>query len=144
MRIMWRITWRGMQKWRRLIYNSFLQPPHIGSLPSLTELWLDHNQLYHLPPVSFHHNNRKAAVQYKLLCFNQLVLILKYLRLLTFVCAGNCQFARINVHGHIWKPLRRHPQRNIWSCKTNGLTPESKFNWVPSRLNWWLIQVNDF
>ena len=29
---------------------SLPQPPHIGSLPSLTELWLDHNQLAHLPP----------------------------------------------------------------------------------------------
>jgi Leucine-rich repeat (LRR) protein len=30
----------------------FLQPHHIGNLPSLQELWLDHNQLQHLPPVS--------------------------------------------------------------------------------------------
>ena len=30
--------------------NFLLQPPHIGSLPALTELWLDHNQLTHLPP----------------------------------------------------------------------------------------------
>ena len=31
--------------------ESSFQPPYIGSLPSLTELWLDHNQLHHLPPV---------------------------------------------------------------------------------------------
>ena len=35
----------------------FLQPSIIGSLPSLTELWLDHNQLQHLPPVSFFLSN---------------------------------------------------------------------------------------
>ena len=35
-----------------LFKRPFLQPSIIGSLPSLTELWLDHNQLQHLPPVS--------------------------------------------------------------------------------------------
>lgn len=29
-----------------------LQPHHIGKLPALQELWLDHNQLQHLPSVS--------------------------------------------------------------------------------------------
>ena len=37
---------------KRLIIAAslYFQPPHIGSLPALTELWLDHNQLTHLPP----------------------------------------------------------------------------------------------
>lgn len=33
-----------------LTFKLKFQPPHIGSLPALTELWLDHNQLTRLPP----------------------------------------------------------------------------------------------
>lgn len=38
---MWRFTY--------LDFMAVFQPAHIGSLPALTELWLDHNQLGALP-----------------------------------------------------------------------------------------------
>lgn len=34
----------------RLIF--LFQPYYVGKLPALEELWLDHNQLQHLPPVN--------------------------------------------------------------------------------------------
>ena len=71
--------------WTNIFILKFIfQPPHIGSLPSLTELWLDHNQLSHLPPVSnsiihFLHNIHMSTFLHRWIFFLWVLLWIHFL-----------------------------------------------------------------